>query len=304
MEQGWSRDALQAPTVLAQSLVVTNGAAADVVSSYNYNAPISGPMMSRKAIAPSPPLPSNGTGTGAGIGAGSGGGMGGGTYRIAGGAESGSASQRPRLSPEMRALASKVSPQLLASYECWEKLTDKSAASSCHVNEGRLTVEIVVVGGTSAAKLSAAGFEANARQAVRLRLRGSIAINRLPQLSQGGRGAVDRTSRLGRDSTRARYALVAASAISSFFRGHVPLSAHQERMGMKRITVKAGDRFNSLVAVEFVKRNERGQAYWLFQCDCGNQKVLHAARVTSANTKQSCGCARTHRYHWPTLQSA
>ena len=118
MEQGWSRDALQAPTVLAQSVVVTNGAAADVVSSYNYNAPISGPMMSRKAIAPSPPLPSNGTGTGAGIGAGSGGGMGGGTYWDGEEARS----LTPHLRDQdylqrMRALASKVRPQLLASYQ-------------------------------------------------------------------------------------------------------------------------------------------------------------------------------------------
>jgi Ca-activated chloride channel homolog len=181
MEQGWSRDALQAPMVLAQSVVVTNGVAAGVASS----ASIGGPLMSRKVVAPPPPLPpSHGTGTGAGIGAGSGGGMGGGAYRSIRGAESASAVQRTTLSPEMRALAAKVSPQLLTSYECWQKLADKSAASSCHIHEGKLKVEIVVVGGTSAAKLSAAGFEANAHQAVRLRLRGSVPMGRLPDLAR------------------------------------------------------------------------------------------------------------------------
>jgi hypothetical protein len=84
----------------------------------------------------------------------------------------------------MRALASKVSPQLLTTYECWQKLADKSAAGSCHIDEGKLKVEIVITGGTSTVKLSAAGFEANAHQAVRLRLRGDIGINRLPDLAR------------------------------------------------------------------------------------------------------------------------
>ena len=49
---------------------------------------------------------------------------------------------------------------------------------------------------------------------------------------------------------------------------------------------------NYLTAISFVKReNKRG--YWLFKCDCGNEKVIDVVKVFTKNaTTRSCGCYR------------
>lgn len=52
--------------------------------------------------------------------------------------------------------------------------------------------------------------------------------------------------------------------------------------------MKAGEKHNKLTAIRFIeKRNYR--SYWLFQCDCGNQKVICGSNVTNGHIK-SCGC--------------
>lgn len=52
-----------------------------------------------------------------------------------------------------------------------------------------------------------------------------------------------------------------------------------------------GQRFERLVAKEYVRiPNSRG-ASWLCQCDCGNEIVVKAYQLKNGNTK-SCGCLR------------
>ena len=50
-----------------------------------------------------------------------------------------------------------------------------------------------------------------------------------------------------------------------------------------------GRRFGKLVAVCFDHVDEKYKTHWLFQCDCGNQKVLPVASVKWSNVR-SCGC--------------
>lgn len=50
-----------------------------------------------------------------------------------------------------------------------------------------------------------------------------------------------------------------------------------------------GKKFNYLTAIEFARYDKRKSQFWLFQCDCGNKKVINKAHVISGHTK-SCGC--------------
>lgn len=52
-----------------------------------------------------------------------------------------------------------------------------------------------------------------------------------------------------------------------------------------------GQRYNKLVALRFDHKDKNGNACWLFQCDCGNTKVIPAVQVKRGNTK-SCGCLK------------
>lgn len=55
-----------------------------------------------------------------------------------------------------------------------------------------------------------------------------------------------------------------------------------------------GQRFGKLVAIRFDHVDEKYKPHWLFQCDCGNQKVLPVASVKWSNVR-SCGClAKAH----------
>ena len=56
---------------------------------------------------------------------------------------------------------------------------------------------------------------------------------------------------------------------------------------MKRADL-TGQRFNMLTAVKFMYSKD-GNVYWLFRCDCGNEKVIAAFNVKKGATK-SCGC--------------
>lgn len=57
---------------------------------------------------------------------------------------------------------------------------------------------------------------------------------------------------------------------------------------MSKIKDISGIKHNRLTAIRFVKR-ENNNTYWLFKCDCGNERVLIPNSVFSGNTK-SCGC--------------
>jgi len=52
----------------------------------------------------------------------------------------------------------------------------------------------------------------------------------------------------------------------------------------------SGLKNNKLTAIKFIER-KNDKTYWLFKCDCGNEKSLVASRVFLKNsTTKSCGC--------------
>jgi len=53
--------------------------------------------------------------------------------------------------------------------------------------------------------------------------------------------------------------------------------------------IKPGDRFAKLTAIKHVCTKEHYRRYFLFRCDCGNEKILQISNVATENTK-SCGC--------------
>jgi hypothetical protein len=57
----------------------------------------------------------------------------------------------------------------------------------------------------------------------------------------------------------------------------------------------AGFKYNRLTALSFNYINKDRAAYWLFQCDCGNQKVISKSYVKRGNIK-SCGCLSKESY--------
>ena len=50
-----------------------------------------------------------------------------------------------------------------------------------------------------------------------------------------------------------------------------------------------GQRFGLLEAIRFDHTDEKKRTYWLFQCECGNQKVLPVNSVKWSGVR-SCGC--------------
>lgn len=58
---------------------------------------------------------------------------------------------------------------------------------------------------------------------------------------------------------------------------------------MKKYHIKPGDKYHRLTAIELDHIGHHNRSYFLFQCDCGNKKVILGSGVISGNTK-SCGC--------------
>lgn len=58
---------------------------------------------------------------------------------------------------------------------------------------------------------------------------------------------------------------------------------------MKKYHINSGDRYNRLVAIRLNHIGNHNRSYFLFKCDCGNEKVIIGSLVKSGNTK-SCGC--------------
>jgi len=52
-----------------------------------------------------------------------------------------------------------------------------------------------------------------------------------------------------------------------------------------------GQKFGMLTALEFVEMRGNHHAYYLFKCDCGNEKVIPASSAKVGNSL-SCGCIR------------
>lgn len=57
---------------------------------------------------------------------------------------------------------------------------------------------------------------------------------------------------------------------------------------MKKYSVNPKEKFNRLTVIKF-DHSKNGRSYFLFQCDCGEEKVILGSLVKSGNTK-SCGC--------------
>lgn len=53
--------------------------------------------------------------------------------------------------------------------------------------------------------------------------------------------------------------------------------------------IKVGYKNNRLTAKSYSHTGKHGRRYFLFLCDCGNEKLITAEAVISGNTK-SCGC--------------
>ena len=51
----------------------------------------------------------------------------------------------------------------------------------------------------------------------------------------------------------------------------------------------SGKRYGNLVALNFLRSNEKGTSIWLCRCDCGNEIEVSYNNLKSGNTK-SCGC--------------
>jgi hypothetical protein len=58
---------------------------------------------------------------------------------------------------------------------------------------------------------------------------------------------------------------------------------------MKNYHIKPGDKYGRLTALRLDHIGIHHRSYFLFQCDCGNQKIILGSGVVSGNTK-SCGC--------------
>lgn len=52
-----------------------------------------------------------------------------------------------------------------------------------------------------------------------------------------------------------------------------------------------GNRYGSLIVIEEATNDDKGNARWLCQCDCGNQIVVLGRHLRNGNTA-SCGCVR------------
>lgn len=55
-----------------------------------------------------------------------------------------------------------------------------------------------------------------------------------------------------------------------------------------------GQRFNRLVAIEYVPVPEKQGTFWRCKCDCGNEKIIRSSVLKNGKTK-SCGCLQKER---------
>lgn len=58
---------------------------------------------------------------------------------------------------------------------------------------------------------------------------------------------------------------------------------------MKKYHIKPGDKYGRLTCIRFDHIGNHNRSYFLFKCDCGNEKIILGSSVKSGNTK-SCGC--------------
>jgi hypothetical protein len=73
-----------------------------------------------------------------------------------------------------------------------------------------------------------------------------------------------------------------------------------------RVKDITGQKFNHLTAIRYSHKGKWNRAYWVFRCDCGNEKIISSNTVTKKNAEvKSCGCVNdavrksgnNHRIH-------
>lgn len=57
----------------------------------------------------------------------------------------------------------------------------------------------------------------------------------------------------------------------------------------KKYHISAGDKYGRLTCKGLSHIGKHNRSYFLFQCECGNEKIILGSGVVSGNTK-SCGC--------------
>lgn len=62
----------------------------------------------------------------------------------------------------------------------------------------------------------------------------------------------------------------------------------------RKSVIKTGDKFNKLTAIKFSHRDKGSIQFWIFKCDCGNEKIIKVNAVKNRSTK-SCGCIRKEK---------
>jgi hypothetical protein len=63
-----------------------------------------------------------------------------------------------------------------------------------------------------------------------------------------------------------------------------------------------GERYGRLTAIKPTEERDNSSIKWLFQCDCGNEKIISVNNVRHGNTK-SCGCLRKEMSKVPLNQT-
>lgn len=59
----------------------------------------------------------------------------------------------------------------------------------------------------------------------------------------------------------------------------------------RRIKDISGIKYNHLTAIRYNHSDLNNHSYWLFRCDCGNEKIISSNSVTKKNAEtKSCGC--------------
>ena len=58
---------------------------------------------------------------------------------------------------------------------------------------------------------------------------------------------------------------------------------------MRKTIIKSGDKFGKLTAIRFIEMRKNSTQYWLFRCECGNEKIIRVSSVRNKSVK-SCGC--------------
>ena len=69
------------------------------------------------------------------------------------------------------------------------------------------------------------------------------------------------------------------------------LSRHEDSMTAHNFIDKTGQKFGRLTVVSYAGKYRESQSLWLCKCECGREKTVRGASLTSSQTR-SCGCLK------------